>query len=129
MPDRILHHREHILVAAAFGIDQPFRTKPCPGQAGSEQIPPRQCPEHVAGAARDNAGDEQAGGCIVGQAGLRRRYFMQRGQRQPSALQPGIKCSETEGKVSAAFRSCISLDRAHCRAQCGQALAGDGIMG
>ena len=48
MAKPLLHHRKHILVAAAFGIEQAVRREPGQSEAGREQIGPAQRPQHRA---------------------------------------------------------------------------------
>ena len=47
-----LHHRQHLLVVAAFGVEQAVRRQPRLRQAGREQIAAGERPEHLAVAPR-----------------------------------------------------------------------------
>lgn len=62
MTKTLLHHRKHILVGPAFGVEDPVRAKPRLSKAGREQVPPGKRPKHLAFPSRRDPGDEQAGG-------------------------------------------------------------------
>lgn len=85
MPKSFFHHRQHILVATAFGIDQPVRRQPRLGERGSEQIVVLEHPQDGPAAARRNAGDEKGGRSVVVQAGSRAGGLVQRPDRESPA--------------------------------------------
>lgn len=57
MAQSLLHHGEHILIAAAFGIEQPLRTQAYLGKCRGKEIAPAQRPEHRPAASRSSRGE------------------------------------------------------------------------
>ena len=83
MTQTLLHHGEDIPVTAAFGIKQPLRRQPRPGERRREEIAAAQRPQHnpaLPRPPRRKGSEEQAGGGIIGKAGTRARTFVKRGK-------------------------------------------------
>ena len=102
MPESLLHHRQHIVVAAAFGIDQLRRRQPGLGQRGREQVAFRKHPQDQARAGQSAgryARREQGRGGIVGQAGACSRQLMEGGNPQTPAGKLRIHARNAERKA------------------------------
>ena len=77
MAQPLLHHRQHFLVAAAFGIEQPVRRRPA-GEAGREQVaagraPTAPFPPPFRSARGERGGEQGRGGLVAGAGALGRR--------------------------------------------------------
>jgi len=100
----LLDHRQHLLVIAAFGIDEAIGSQPRLGEAGREQIAAGKSPEHLPGCAARHceAGGERGekqGGCglVIGR-GRRRGRFVQ-AQGEAVSRQPFVHLGDAEGKA------------------------------
>ena len=58
----LLHDRQDLPVAEGLGVDDPVRVEASAGEAGGEEIPPGQAPEHGAPEAGEDPGREQGRG-------------------------------------------------------------------
>jgi hypothetical protein len=89
MVQAILHHREHLFVAATFGVEETLGAKPGQSQSGSEKVAAGKGPEDraslAAGAGRD-AGKKQGRGGIVAEMRAVAGDFVQCGGSEPAAL-------------------------------------------
>ena len=70
MTHAFLHHRQHLFVIAAFGVEQAIRLQPDPGKRRREEIATGERPEHLPpapGETGGGGGEEQGrGGIVVG---------------------------------------------------------------
>lgn len=100
-----LHDGKHILVTAAFGLDQPVRSQSGLRQTWSEQVTPAQRPQHRAPfgrGARGKAGGKQERSRVVADAGTRPCHFVQRTKHDAAARDPAVHRVHAERQ---AFRS------------------------
>jgi len=128
MAKPFFHHRQHILVAAAFGEEEPVGAEPRLGQAGCKQIAVPHRPEHRSRRVppRRNPGHEQPGRSLVAGSRPFPRHFMQRGGGQAPALKPPVDRIEPEGQMRPGSALPVRFDRAHGRPQGGKALGPEG---
>ena len=120
MTQPLLHHRQHVLVAPAFGIEQPVGSEAGAGQAGREQVAAGERPQHDARAAGGDRREEEGGGGLVARAGTLARRFAERGDGQAAAGEAGVERLDAEGKAGMAPRP-GGFERPHLLAQGGQA--------
>lgn len=123
VPKPFLHHRQHLFVAAAFGIQEPVGRKPGLGQRRREEVMAGKRPKHgsaLPGARGDTRG-EQAGGGIVGKAGAGTGAFVKRRKRQSAAVEATVDIFYAKGKM-AGFAPASRFNCTDHRAQRGNAL-------
>lgn len=127
MAGPLLHHREHLLVIAAFGVEQAIGSQPRLGQAGREQVAAPQRPKHLAafpprsGETRGERGDEQGrGGFVIGAGRCRRGLVQPPGKT--AARQPFVhfRHADRQARPIVAGGTGV-LDPAHLFAQGGKA--------
>jgi hypothetical protein len=130
MAQPLLHHRQHLLVAAAFRVEHPLRPEPGAGEAGREQVAPAERPQHGARQAGGDGGDEQGRRRLVGQRGPRPRRLVQSPERQPATGEPAVDLPDPERKhPRAAPCGAGTFDRPHLGAQGGQTIGTGGNVG
>ena len=123
MAQPLLHHRKHLFVTPAFGIDDPVRRKTGQSKAGREEIGAAERPEHGSGPPRGDTGGEQGRRRIVAEAGAGTGYFVQRCSGEAAAFQPPVDCVELERHALPRRARTRGFDRPHLRAQGGETLA------
>ena len=129
----LLHHRQHLLVVAAFGIDQPVGRQPGQREAGREQVAPRRAPTAPVPSPRARASRAASGGEEQGRGGIvaRRRASPappRAARRRPARRRPAGRRpprARTAG-TAAAGGAAGALDRAHLLAQGGEARVPEG---
>lgn len=126
MAKPLLHHRQHFLVAAAFGVDHPVRSQAGAGKTGGEEIPAPQGPKHHASQPGGNAGGEQGRRGIVVQAGRSAGEFVQSRRGKTAARQPPIDCLQAESEAVMPPFPPSRFDRFHLGPQGGQAFGATG---
>ena len=128
----LLHHRKHLLVIAAFGVEQAIGRQPGLSETGREQIAAGQRPEHLAGLppgdgeARGEGGDEQGrGGLVIGRK--RRRRDLVQPPGQSAARQPFVHFRYVERQARPPVSGETgAFDPAHLLPQGGEARIHDG---
>ncbi len=113
MPQPLLHHRQRILVAAAFGVDDAAGREASLRESRGEQVAPADHPQHlpvrIQGAGSDS-GREQGRRRIVVEAGAASRQLVERGDRQAAARQPLIHLIDPEGQGFSRPRAARGFD-------------------
>ena len=97
MSKAFLDGRQHVHVAARLYKDDPVGMKSGEVKRRGEEIAPTQAPENRPVEARQDAGDEDGRGGVVGQLGAT-GYLVQRTLREPMARQVPIDRLDTERK-------------------------------
>jgi len=124
----LFHYGEHILIAAAFGVEQTLRRQPHLGKRRSKEITAPQRPEYCSVGSRPPCGQgrkEEAGGSFIGKTRMHSDTFVKRGKGKTGAFEPPVDRRETEGQMSLIAAHSLGLDRAHGNAQGGDALVPD----
>lgn len=101
VPHPFLHHRQHLVVVPAFGVEQAIRPQPRQSERGGEEIAAGERPEHLPPAAREargGGGEKKRGRGIVIERGRSGRRFVQR-HRQPAPGKPHIHLPDPERHV------------------------------
>ena len=127
MAKAILHDGEHLLVVAAFGVEDPIRSQADAGESGSEQVAARQSPKHhavaLAGKPGGNSRSEENRGAIVGDVRPRPRHLVQGGDGKAAAGEAGVQLFQPERQHGRAARTGTGrLDSPHLGPQGGQTL-------
>jgi len=122
MAQAILHHRQHLRVAAAFGIEDAVRRQSGPGKSGGKKIASGERPQHLSlflhpRKTRGERGEEQGRRGIVAGFGARGRRLVQRRPCEPAARQPCIDLIDSERQHAASGRPASLLDRFDLGAQ------------
>jgi len=128
MAGALLHHRKHLLVVAAIGIEQPVGREPRSSEPGREQVAAALRPKHLPpcprldGEAGGERGEEQGRGAFVVQPGAGRRGLVQP-VRQPAPGQALVDVQDAEGQARppVVAGGAGTLDPAHLLAQGGEA--------
>ncbi len=123
----LLHHRQYLLVVAAFGVEQAVRRQPGQSKTGGEQVRAGQRPEHLAAGARGDReargerGEEQGRGGVVAGGGRSGGDLVQPAG-QPAAGEPVVDLGEAEGEARPPLGAAGAgaFDRAHLGPQGGE---------
>ena len=134
MTEPLLHHRKHILVAPAFGVEDPVRSEPRQGKAGGEQVSAAERPEHRSagfspGPASGYSGDEERGGGIVAKSGPGAGDLMQSRRGESASGKPPVDCLHSERQALARLSRAGRFDRPHLCPKGRKALGTGGRQG
>jgi len=128
MAHPLLDHREHLIVAPAFGVNETIRGQPRLRQAGREQIAPRERPEHLPAfpARHREAGGERGekqgrGGLVIGRGRGRCRLVQPAGESAARQSFVHLRNAEGETRPRPGPGRAGPFDRAHLRPQGGEA--------
>ncbi|MEA3042055.1 MAG: hypothetical protein QOC65_1544 [Sphingomonadales bacterium] len=102
MAQPLLHHRQHLLVAPAFGVEDPARRQAGLREAGGEQVAAGQRPEHNPLPARPARGDrcgEQSRGRVVAEARRGAGNLVQGIDGEAAAGETAVDRLEPEGQA------------------------------
>ena len=113
MPKPLLHDGEHILVATAFGLDQPFGGEPRQSEGGREQVAAPEGPKHRSLQPGGNSRREQGRGGAVAQFRRDARDFVQRVDGQAGALESFVNGADSERQVAMRPLAVRGFDRPH----------------
>jgi len=123
----LLHHRQHILVAAAFGVEDALRLQPGAGKAGREQVAAGERPQHRPRPPRRQRSEEQGRRRFVGQAVAQRRRLVQRGDGEAAVGEAAVDIVDPEGQDGAFAAARRRFERPHRRAQRRQPFGMSGV--
>jgi hypothetical protein len=104
MPQSFLEAGEQGLLVAALDIDNAPEREPGLGEGRREQVGPRHAPQHLAAAARRDAGGEPSGGRAVLGAVAVAGDLMERPAQQPSFRKNPVDHRQAEGQDCALMR-------------------------